>query len=172
LAEPGDPDGPWIHRESGLCFARVLLGTRADKVFRYDEAGRNVSVRYAAPSGIVLSAFVYPRTSVRGPFAACVVEAANDMLSKLDLPRAGRTFDVAFARAGAEPVRGHRVEARASGRGGGAPALTHVLELFDLGPWLVKLRTTHTERQAARVEALHVEWLRICATLSHGAPRA
>ncbi|MCU0687875.1 MAG: hypothetical protein MUF34_37465 [Polyangiaceae bacterium] len=149
------------HGPSGVLFLPWYRGFRVERVHRYDEAGRNVSARYAAGPAALVSVYVFPHSglAVASDFEATFTTSVRDMLAALSPTQWAHERATAFAHPSGEIVMGRRVEA--SGVTQGSPALPQqtLVELFVYRRWLVKFRATHQPALRAEVDSFLGAWL-------------
>ncbi|HEU4534012.1 MAG TPA: hypothetical protein VFS00_07840 [Polyangiaceae bacterium] len=147
------------HGPSGVIFLPWYRGFRVERVHRYDEAARNVSVRYAAGPAALVSVYVFPHDGLGAGFEATFATSVRDMLSALSPAHWTHERATAFARPSGEVVRGRRVEASGVVRGGPALPQQTLVELFAHRGWLVKFRATHQPALRAEVDSFLGAWL-------------
>ena len=149
------------HGPSGVIFLPWYRGFRVERVHRYDEAARNVSVRYAAGPAALVSVYVFPRECLEAAsdFEATFATSVRDMLAALSPALWAHERVTAFARPSGEIVTGRRVEASGVAPGGPGPPQQALVELFAHRGWLVKFRATHQPALRAEVESFLGAWL-------------
>lgn len=149
------------HAESGVLFLPQGHGFRAGPVCRYDERGRNVSVRYSAGTWAIVSIYVFPFVPPRtaASFAAVFDESRADMLA--GVPERRRLHDrrTAFGHVAAGIVPGHRCEIVGPAMPGSIQPDFSLLEVFALRAWLVKIRATCRLAAVADLEVFLGAWL-------------
>jgi len=149
------------HAPSGVFFSLGDDGFRAAATHRYDERGRDVSVRYSAGSSAIVSAYVHPFAPPRtvDVFDALFNAATADMLSKMASTSIVEEHRTAFAHASSNTVLGRRCEAL-----GSIPFVAKhfdltFVELFTHRRWILKLRGTCRSTFRPDVERFVASWL-------------
>lgn len=173
VVDPARPDSPWVHASSGVRFLQRWEQVRAEGCHRYDATGENISVRYTAPSSLVVSAFVFPVSS-GGRDAALVTFAhsVGDMLASLTRPQCAEESEVGLAWAGSEPLRGHRVQAIGTPAGPRSAPCVAIVEQFAHEGWILKLRVTCAPKTVALAERFLDAWLRASRFATRAPTRA
>jgi hypothetical protein len=149
------------HPASGVLFLPGHPGFRLDEVYRYDEAGQNVSARYAAGPAALVSVYVFPSDSLCSSqaFGAIFDAAVRDMLASLASHCWAHDRETAFAHASGEVVSGRRVEVAGHAQGGDDRPQGALVELFERGRWMLKVRATYQPALRAEVEGFLSAWL-------------
>ncbi|NOU27520.1 MAG: hypothetical protein HOO96_06385 [Polyangiaceae bacterium] len=132
-----------LHPPSGVTFPSRVDRFRRDAVFRYDEAGENVSVRYVHDPRNFATVYVFPAMSrTESEFVHTFEAAAKDMLRSLGTASVTVVQrNVAVARSGGALVSGRFLRARTRpGPGADTWARTATLELFVWRWFFLKLR--------------------------------
>jgi hypothetical protein len=157
------------HAPSGVIFLPWYRGFRVEQVHRYDEAGHNVSARYAAGPAALVSVYVFPhdRLAPASDFKGVFEISVRDMLASLSPRLWVHERSTAFARPSGEVVAGRRVEASGYVQGGPAQPQQALVELFARGAWMLKFRATFQPALRAEIEDFLGAWL---AASGFGAP--
>jgi hypothetical protein len=157
------------HAPSGVRFLPWHRGFRVERVYRYDEVGRNVSARYAAGPSALVSVYVFPPGDLASACAlgATFEASVRDMLAGLSPALWAHERRTAFAPASGEVVTGRRVEACGHTQEGPARPRQMLVEVFEHGAWTLKFRATYQAERRAEVEAFLCAWL---AASGFGAP--
>lgn len=158
VACPGRADAPWVHPPSGVIFLRGWQRIQAVDCRRYDEHANDVSVRYGISGSLAITTYVYPLNNAEAREAA-FFDAVRDMLGSLENARSGEESEVAFALGGHSLVRGRRVRAVGTPRGGQSARSVAVVEMFVRDVWTIKLRSTATLRSSELAERFFEAWL-------------
>ncbi|HEU4408124.1 MAG TPA: hypothetical protein VFS43_22875 [Polyangiaceae bacterium] len=158
------------HAASGVVFLPWYRGFRVERVYRYDDAGRNVSARYAAGPAALVSVYVFPSDrGSDGAVGATFEASVRDMLAGLAPPLWAHERGTAFASAAGEAVAGRRVEACGRVVDDPGPPRQVFVEAFEHGAWVLKFRATYRAELRADVEGFVCAWL---AASGFGAPGA
>jgi hypothetical protein len=159
------------HASSGVLFLPWHRSFRLDQVHRYDEAGHNISVRYAAGPAALLSVYVFPADPLVAGYAfeATFQTAVRDMLASFASTLWANERATAFAHAGCEVVSGRRVEAAGYPPGGADRPCHALVELFARRRWLLKWRATYQPELRGELESFLSAWL---AASRFGGPTA
>jgi hypothetical protein len=149
------------HPPSGVTFLRWYRAFRVEQVHRYDEAGHNVSARYAAGPAALVSVYIFPHDglSPASDFEGVFQISVRDMLASLSPTLWVHERSTAFAHPSGEVVPGRRVEASGYAHGGSAQPHHALVELFARGAWMLKFRATYQPALRVEVEAFLGAWL-------------
>lgn len=158
--DPSRSNSPWVHASSGVHFLQRWEHVQADGCHRYDAVGENISVRYSAPSSLVVSVFVFPVASGTNAVYVAFAQSVQDMLASLTRPQRAEQLEVGLARPGAAPLRGHRVQAVGTPAGSSMAPCVAIVEQFADAGWILKLRVTCAPKALALTERFLDGWLR------------
>jgi hypothetical protein len=150
-----------LHAPSGLRFLERAHGFHAGQAYRYDERGRNVSVRYSVGVWAVVTLYVFPFEPPRTPETLAVVfeESRDDMLAALPGGWALCDRRTAFGHAAGGMVPGRRFELMGPAEEGSSQATLSILEMFALRTWLLKMRATCLPPSVTQIDAFVDAWL-------------
>lgn len=149
------------HAPSGVTFLPAHRSFRLDQVHRYDDAGYNISARYAAGPAALVSVYVFPPDPLApgDGFDATFRASARDMIASMASTLWVSERATAFAWAAGEVVGGRRVEAAGYPPGSVDRPCRTLVELFAHGRWLLKLRATYQPGLQGELEAFLGAWL-------------
>lgn len=149
------------HPESGVLFLQHAHGFRADQAYRYDERGRNVSVRYGAGTRAITSIYVFPFDPPRTDEALDAVfdESKADMLAGVREVASARERRTAFGHAAAPVFPGRRCEIEGPALPGSTRPDLSLLEMFVVRSWILKIRATCQPAAVADLEVFLGAWL-------------
>jgi len=149
------------HPDSGVLFLQHAHGFRAGPALRYDERGRNVSVRYSAGTWAVASIYVFPFDPPRtaAVLAAVFDESKADMLASVPAGRELRDQRTAFGHTAGGVVAGRRYEVLGPAMPGSTTPDLSLLEVFALRAWVLKIRATCRLRAVDDLETFLGAWL-------------
>lgn len=161
---------PFLHHPpSGMRFLAAAHGLESSAIYRYDDAGRDVSVRYAKAHSIAISAYVFPFPAPRNAqtFEDELSAAIADMLATQPAYQEADERRVAFAHATQAIITGRRYELLGPAWKGSDKQGIRRVELYAVGAWLLKIRATLELSARPQLEAFLSTFLKASAL---GAP--